>query len=114
MDGFGYLLDVVLYFMVTIAIVAPVVWHVDAKTAVPWASPWRTRLPKLLVVGGPPVFILTCAISLTGIPGWAAWALVIGSLAAPWAGALLISVEWLRRRAEDRATGLVRPERPWI
>ena len=80
----------------------------------PWASPWRIRSPKLFAVGGPALFILALAIAVTGIPAWAAVALLIGSLFAPWIGAVLIIVEWLRRRAEDRATVLARPERPWI
>ncbi|ACU72529.1 hypothetical protein Caci_3626 [Catenulispora acidiphila DSM 44928] len=106
--------DAVVYFVVTAGTLAVVLWHVDARTAVPWASPWRMRLPKLCAVGGPALFFLVSPIVLTGGPEWVGVASLIGALLAPWAGAVLIIVERLRRRAEDRATGIARPVRPWI
>jgi hypothetical protein len=113
-DAIGYLFDAVAYFVITVGALAAVVWRLDAKVAVPWASPWRMRVPKLLAAGGPVLFLLALAIALTGIPVWVAVALLIGSLFAPWAGAVMITIEWLRRRAEDRATGIARPVKPWI
>jgi hypothetical protein len=70
------------YFAITAGPVAAAVWHVDKYAAAPGASPWRMRLPKLAVVGGP---VLPAG---------------LGSFVAPWVGAALITVEWLRRRAE--------------
>ena len=113
-DAIGYLLDAVVYFIVTVGALASAVWRVDEKVAVPWASTWRMRSPKLAAAGGPALFILTFPAVLVGLPMWLGWAMLIGSLVAPWAGAVLITVEWLRRRAEDRATGITRPVRPWI
>jgi hypothetical protein len=113
-DAIGYLFDVVGYLVITVGALTAVVWHVDEKVAVPWASPWRMRSPKLCAVGGPALLILAFAIAVTGIPLWVAVALLIGSLVSPWAGAVLITVESLRRRAEDRATGIARPRRPGV
>ena len=61
-------------------------------------------VPRL---GGAVVVFLGLGLSLRG-------EMLIGSLVAPWAGAVLITVEWLRRRAEDRATGIARPRRPGV
>ena len=109
MDAIGYLFDAVVYFLITVSAVTAAVWRVDEKVAMPGTSPWRMRLPKLCVIVGPMLFVLAGAITLTGTPAWLPATPLIGSLAAPWIGAVLITVEWLRRRAEDRATGLVRP-----
>ena len=113
-DAIGYVFDAVVYFFISVGALSALILRVDAKTAVPWASPWRTRSPKLLAVAGPVLFILAFPVSLTGLPAWVAAAMVFGALAAPPIGAALVLLEWLRRRAEDRATGLVRPERPLI
>lgn len=110
-DAIGYLMYAVAYFVVVAGAVGAVVSHVDGKVAVPWASPWRMWTPKLFVVGGPAMFILALAFATVGISFWVVVPLLIASLVAFWVAAVLIEVEWLRRRAEDRATGIARPER---
>lgn len=113
-DAFGYLFLAIVYSAIAEGVLALAVWRVGSKVAVPWASPWRMRLPKLLIIGGPALFILALVVVLTGIQVGVAVAFFISALVAPLAGVVLITVEWLRRRAEDRATGIARPERPWI
>jgi hypothetical protein len=105
----AFLIIALVYFAL-----AGAVLHVDEKAAVPWASPWRTRAPKLFTVGGPALFVLAFAMAAAGLPAWTGEATLVGALVAPWIGGVLITVEWLRRRAEDRTTGLTRPERARI
>jgi hypothetical protein len=63
------------------------------------------------VVAGPVGFLSSIPISATPIPPWMLATLLLASLVAPWAAAVLTVLEWRRRRAEDRATGLARPVR---
>ena len=113
-DAIGFLFGAVVYFGLTAGSVVAAVWHIDEKTAVPWASPWRMRSAKLCAVGGPVLFVLAFVVAVTGLPVGVFAVPMIGSLAVPWLGAVLITVEWLRRRAEDRATGIARPRRPGV
>jgi hypothetical protein len=113
-DAIGALLGAIFYFGLTAGSVVAAVWHVDEKVAVPWASPWRVRSAKLFAVGGPALFVVAFAAAVTGLPTRMFELLVIVSFAFPWAGAVLIIVEWLRRRIEDRGTGLARPQRPGV
>jgi hypothetical protein len=36
----------------------------------------------------------------------------LGSFVAPWVSAVLITVEWFRRRAEDRTADITQPVEP--
>jgi hypothetical protein len=108
-DAIGYLLDIIVYFVIAIGSVAAFISHVDEKVPVPGASPWRIRSPKIAAAAGP--VLLIAGFFAVAISSWLAVAVLIGSLAAPWVAGVLIVVEWCRRRAEDRATGLVRPLR---
>jgi hypothetical protein len=110
-DGLGYLLDAVVYYIVTVGLVAAAITRVDSRTPVPWASRWRIRGPILATATGPVLFVVLCVCSLPAAPTWLLAGLAVAALGAPWVGAGLITVEWLRRRAEDRATGLERPFR---
>jgi len=111
MDIIGFLFEMFLYFAVIAGLVAAVIGYVDDKVALPSASPWRMRSPKLCVAAAPVLFAVAMGTSLTGSPGAVPGALTIASIAAPWVGAAMIAVEWARRRAEDNATGLIRPLR---
>jgi len=111
-DGLGYLFDAVVYYIVTVGLVAAAITRVDSRTAVPWASRWRIRGPIAATAAGPLLFAVLCGCTLTSTPTWLLQALAIAALGAPWLGAALITVETFRRRAEDRATGLERPIRP--
>lgn len=91
-----------------------VVWHVDRKPAVPWAAPWRMLAPKLFAAGPAVLFALLIPLAILRVPTAVLWAMFFTCLGGPWVSAVLITVEWLRRRAEDRATGVVRPAPPWI
>jgi hypothetical protein len=110
-DAFGYLLDAVVYFLVTVGLAAAAVWRVDEKVAVPGTSAWRIRWPKVFVSAGPVLFVLMLPITLVHAPVALVVAILVTSLAAPWIAGLLIAVEWFWRRAEDRGTGLRRPMR---
>lgn len=110
MDAIGYFIDFVGYFIITVGMAVAMISHVDRKVAIPDASPWRIRAPKLAAAAGPLLFIGCFAALFIG--EWLTIGLAIASLAAPWIAMVLALTEWFRRRAEDRRTGIPRPDRP--
>jgi uncharacterized membrane protein YraQ (UPF0718 family) len=111
MDAIGYLIDIVAYFIVAVGIAVAMISHVDQKVAIPGASPWRIRAPKLVAAAGPLLFISVFAVLFVG-EDWLTMGVGIASLAAPWIAVVLIVTEWIRRRTEDRRIGIPRPNRP--
>ncbi len=111
MEASAFLMYAAAYFLLVGIAVGTAISRVNEKAAVPGASPWRMRTPKLFVAAGPVSLILFYGITMSGILCWALLPLLFWSFVAPWVGAVLIVNERGRRRAEDRATGIERPER---
>ena len=63
----------------------------------------------LFAAAGPLVF--AGAFMALFVGSWLVIAAMIAAMAAPWTAAVLIVTEWIRRRAEDRWTGIPRPDR---
>ena len=103
----------ILYVFIAAWVMTVVVSHVDRKLAVPWAAPWRMAAPKLFAGAAPLLAFLFFFLAFFRSPGWLLMTVLFTALASPWISAILISVEYLRRRAEDRATGVPRPSPPW-